>query len=148
MGLTINTRVIKKFKHRVLICSQDDVVIDNSGISLIRKGIYEAWAMIEPKKPSTFGIDGSAVLDPTKNRTHVIVTRFRSDIDVTASAWIYEKRLKSPARWFKILSFVDENEDSEYFAFTCRVMEAGEGLTEPVDARLSLAVPLPNGVSI
>lgn len=149
MGLTLDTRVLKKFKHRLVVCSQDDVVVDAGEMSLSRKGVYEGWAAITPRRSSTWSEQGNAVMDPANLRSHIIIMRYRADVDITSFAWLYEKQLKSPPRWFKILTVVDENENSEYFKFECHLVEKGEdNIVTPEGRKMDIASPLPHGVSL
>lgn len=131
MSMTLNTRIIGKFRHRVVICSQTDVVTENCEMRLTREGIYGAWAMITPKAFSMFSQQGDAVLDPSLRRSHIIVTRYNSLIDITATAWIYEKRLKSSPRWYKVLSVGDEFENSQFFQFNVKLMQSTHDAIEP-----------------
>lgn len=133
MGQTLDTRVLKKFKHRLTVCSQSDVVVENKTIVLTRKGIYTGWAMITNRRAQAFSVEGASVLEPREQRTHYIVMRYRPDVIITTAAWLYEERRKSPPRWFKIINVSDENELGEYFRFEVRLMEAGDDLIEPVD---------------
>jgi hypothetical protein len=140
MGQTVDTRVIKKFKHRVQVCSAADVVVDGK-LEFSQKFIYDGWAMINPRRTSTFSPEGHTVFEEKDRRTHFIHMRYNPQVVITTSAWIYEKRLKSPPRWFKILFAGDEFEDSRYFKFDCRLMEAGDDILEPVSDQKFLGVP-------
>lgn len=131
MGQTLDTRVIKKFKHRLTVCSQADVVVENKTMVLSRKGIYTGWAMITNRRASAFSVEGQTVLEPREQRTHYIIMRYRSDIEITTAAWLHEARLKSAPRWFKILNVMDENELGEYWKFEVRLMENSDEAIEP-----------------
>lgn len=110
-------------KHKLLVCRADDVVIDGAEIRLEKSGIYAGWAAIKAKKPSTYVPQGVTVGEPVDKPTHVITMNFRSDVEITSAAWLYEARLKSPPRWFKILSLV---EGCDYFEFHCRLTERSD----------------------
>lgn len=131
MGLTIDTRVAKKFKHRLSVCRQEDVVLEND--LLYRKHeIYTGWAMVERRRAQTFSPDGQSVLEEHNRRTHFIRMRYRPDVEITMAAWLYEHRMKSAPRWFKVLNVGDEYEDSRYFLFECRLMEQGDQTIKPI----------------
>lgn len=143
---------IADFKHRIAICSMQDVVEENGVMSLVRKDVYHAWAKIIPMAQSLFNRDGDSVKQSREVRTHKIVIRFRRDIDFTVAAWIYEERLQSGSRWFKMISAVDQGEVGRYFEMDCRLVERGSNLNTPVDPVAkpseSIAIPLPQGVRL
>lgn len=70
-------------------------------------------------------------MEPREQRTHYIIMRYRSDIEITTAAWLHEARLKSAPRWFKILNVMDENELGEYWKFEVRLMENSDEAIEP-----------------
>lgn len=141
MSQVVDTRVMKKFKHRLAVCSARDVVVEGK-LEFSKKFIYEGWAMINPRRQQTFSPNGHSILEEKDRRTHFIHMRYRHDIEITSSAWLYEKRLKSAPRWFKILFVGDEYEDGRYFKFDCRLMEMGDNLIDPEDdAEKYLGVP-------
>jgi hypothetical protein len=140
MGLTVDTRVIKKFKHRVQVCSAEDVVV-NGKLEFRQKFIYDGWAMINPRRTQTFSMEGQTVFEEKDRRTHFIHMRYNPNVLLTTSAWIYEARLKSPPRWFKILFSGDEYEDSRYFKFDCRLMSTGDDILEPQNDQKFVGIP-------
>lgn len=141
MGLTVDTRVQKKFKHRVHLCRAEDVVVDNQ-LVFQKRAVHEGWAMIETRRVSTFSAQDHAVYEEKDRRTHFIYMRYNPGLDITLAAWLYEERRKSPPRWFKILFAGEEHDDSRYFQFDCRLMERGDNLIEPVAANApQLGVP-------
>lgn len=132
-------------KHRVVVCAAKDFVNDAAGLVTFRQGAYEGWAAIIAKKPSQFSRDGFNV-DESKAKTHDIFMSYRHDVDITVAAWIYDKRMKSPSRWFKVLAIED---DGINFKFSCRIDEASEGAMEPVadaKAKIGQASALPDNV--
>jgi head-tail adaptor len=141
---------IGEFKHRLMICSMKDVVIQSATMLLVRQDVYKAWAMIMPKRTSTFSKEGYAVKESNEQASHKILIRYNPHVDVTSAAWLYEERLKSPARWFKILGVANKDECSEYFEFSCRIVEQSDLVEKPVKDAASVvgAMPLPKGVSL
>ena len=137
---------IAKMRHRVHLCSQKDVVEDGT-LKLNRKGVLSMWAAIEAKSGSTFSTTGAAFGDSQNRRTHVIMTRYHRDLDITVMAWVYEERRKSAARWFKIIRWYEKD---EYFVFDCRLVEqGGSAIVEPThtdEQRTGPAKGLPEGV--
>lgn len=139
--------MIAKLRHKINLCSQKDVVV-GSEIKLIREDILATWAMIEVKKGSMF-VNGAAVRDNRNARTHCIYIRYRSDLEITGYAWIYEERHLSPPRWFKILTVQEtESGGSPLYEFDCRIVERGDDLAEPVEEGSGPAVGLPHGVNL
>lgn len=123
--------MIAKLRHRLVLCSQKDVV-DDGTLHLKRAGVMSMWAAIEPKKASTFTPQGAASQENRSTRTHCITTRYHRDIDISNLAWLYEERRKSAPRWFKILSVVQtEKAGSEYFMFDCRLVERSDNAPAP-----------------
>lgn len=148
MGMTLDTRVLKKFKHRLTVCSQKDVVVENETMVLKRKGIYTGWAMITNRRASQFSPQGQTVLEPRAQRTHVIIMRYRADIEITSAAWLYEKRRRSAPRWYKVINVEDENELGEYFKFEVRLMEASDEAIKPTTTEPSHGYVVPTGVNL
>lgn len=123
MGLAIAERT-----HKLLVCSAADVVVTSDTIVLEKKGIYSGWAKVVPKKPSTYAPQGMTVEEPTDKPTHEITMNYRPDVEITSAAWLYEARLKSPPRWFKILSVMEKG---DMFVFSCRLTERGDNAPKP-----------------
>lgn len=144
MGQTVDTRVLKKFKHWMQVCSARDVIVGDQ-LQFSQKFIYEGWAMINPRRQQTFSAEGHSVMEEKDRRTHFIHMRYNPNVEITTSAWIYEERRLSPPRWFKILFSGDEYEDGRYFKFDCRLMEAGDSIIEPSDQNIP---GIPNGFKL
>ena len=138
MGLTVDTRIAKKFKHRLAVCRQEDVVV-GSELVYAKQQIYTGWAYIERRRAGTFSAQDQAVYAEKDQRTHFIRMRYRPDVLISTAAWLYEERLKSPPRWFKILFSGDEHEDSRYFYFECKLMERGDDVISPLDQGATLS---------
>jgi len=130
MGLTVDTRIRRKFRHRVRICRAEDVIVDGKML-ISKRHIHEGWAMINPRRTQTFSAAGHTVYEEKDRRTHFIHMNYTPELLLTTAAWIYEERLKSVPRWFKILFSGDEYEDSRYFKFDCRLIEHGDDIIEP-----------------
>jgi hypothetical protein len=141
MGLTVDTRIRKKFKHRVAICRAEDVVIDGQ-LVFQKRFIKEGWAMIETRRVQTFSQQNQAVFEEKDRRTHFIYMNYDPNLLLSTAAWLYEERRKSPPRWFKILFAGEEHDDSMFFQFDCRLIERGDDIMEPVmSQRPQLGVP-------
>lgn len=130
MGMTVDTRIAKKFKHRLAVCRQSDVISGNQ-LVYSKQQIYTGWAYVERRRAGTFSDRDQAVLAEKDQRTHFIRMRYRPDVLISTAAWLYEEQLKSPPRWFKILFSGDEHEDSRYFYFECKLMERGDDVISP-----------------
>ncbi len=142
---------IASLKHRVAICSMKDVVVGPSEITLAREPVYNAWACIEQKRKSLFSGSGDAIKQNRETQTHLVIIRFRRDIDFTQAAWFYEQRLQSGARWFKVLEMGEDVEDGEFMKFSCRMVERGADISPPVAAEAPGAHyvnGLPQGVKL
>lgn len=146
---------IMDFKHRIVICSMDDIAMTAEGVmSLVREGIYKCWASINPVRLSTWAPTGFAVKDDMNERTHEIFIRNRRDIDFSSAAWAYEKRLKSGDRWYKLTRNVVYMEDGEFLQMDARLSERGDTLTKPTPVAtdhaddVSQASPMPQGVKL
>jgi head-tail adaptor len=131
MGLTVDTRIAKKFKHRLSVCRQEDVM-EGKELVYRKQEIYTGWAMIDRRRAGTFSQQDQAVFAEKDQRTHFIRMRYRPDVLISTAAWLYEARLKSAPRWFKILFAGDEYEDSRYFYFECKLIEHGDEVIQPV----------------
>lgn len=145
---------IAKLKHRVKLCSQADVVTGDGEFTLSRATVLTVWAGIEVKQSSMFNREGGfAIGEANTRQTHVITTRYRRDIDIGQTAWIYEERLQSAPRWFKVLAVSDYD---ECWIFKCRLYQQGEAAVAPTDEDDSeykpempgSAVPLPPGIKL
>jgi len=141
------------FKHRVAICSMHDIVESAGVMSLKRTDVYHCWAKITPVRGSMFSAPGYAIQENRNNRSHLIAIRVRYDIDFTSSAWIYEERIQSPSRWYKILDGVNAYESGEYFEISARLIEQGAAVLPPSDSTADCApvlgaTPLPKGVRL
>lgn len=123
----------RDLKHRIALCAGQDVVTDNGTLILTRKDVLNTWAKIESKAASMFSRQGFAIMEDRNKQTHLISIRMRRDIDITSAAWVYEERMQSGARWFKVLGIKDDGEDSDVTILSCKIIQRGEDLVEPVE---------------
>lgn len=142
---------IADLRHRVHLCSQKDVVV-GTDLKLAREGVLSMWAAIEARAASTFSPTGASMGEPRNKRSHVITTRYHRDLDISVLAWLYEERLKSAPRWFKIIKVaVTEGKGSQFFKFDCRLVESTADIVEPVHESAAATGPvwgLPEGVKL
>lgn len=141
---------IAKLQHRVILCSQRDVIKPNGDLTLNRGEVAEMWANIEQKQGSSFNRQGAAMNDARSRQTHVITVRYRWDLNISVMAWIYEKRLKSPPRWFKVLKTGQtEHAGNAFQTFSCRLVERSDDAVEPTpEAIEGPAMHMPHGVKL
>lgn len=143
---------IATFRHRVTICSADDVVTSDGEISIVKRKAWDAWAKIEPKRGSMFGRDGQVIKESRDAASHQIAIRYRSDKVIASSAWIFESRMRSEPRWFKILKVRDEGEVGFLWVFECRLVEKSDLIQRPHEAKpadpAGIVSPLPQGVQL
>lgn len=133
-------------KHYVALCSAKDVVIDGAEIVLARPEVARVWAKIAPTRGS-FMVGGFEAGVSRETPTHEITLRYRSDLDISATAWIYEERLAAPPRWFKVLEEVDVDEAGRWTRVKCRLVNRSDEAAAP-SSLPGGAVPPPKGVSL
>lgn len=143
---------IRKLSHRVTLCRASDVLDINGALSLHRAGIFEAWAHIAPQRSSYFSPGGVVVKEQRDYGSHHIFIRFRTDAAVTSTAWIYEQRLTSMPRWYKVIDVLDYEEEGRFWRLSCRLVEAADTIAKPElttqPASSSVTMPLPAGVKL
>jgi head-tail adaptor len=138
--------MIAKLRHRVVLCRQHDIVEVAGEMTLKREGITFGWAEIVAKKASAFSPHGAAIKDSRNTRSHIITMRYRTDLNISIMAWVYEERLKSSPRWFKVLSYTEtESGGSPCWKLDCRLVERGDDLATPTEAD-AVQKGLPKGV--
>lgn len=137
---------IASLRHKIILCRQEDVVISEEGLRLNRDAVATLWAGIDPVRPSAFSPNGATMREGKAIRTHMIFTRYRWDLNVSVMAWIYEARLRSVPRWFKIVS-VSHSEDkgNSLWSFYVRLIERGDEISQPSSG---LVTGLPEGVRL
>lgn len=131
-------------RHRLVLCRQDDVISSETGFQLRREEVKTVLASITEKSGSPFTKAGFA--HSGNERTHIIMIRYRSSINLSEMAWLYEKRVKSSPRWFKILS-VGQTEDcsTEYWNINAKLVERSDEAIKPANP---VVISLPNGVKL
>lgn len=120
-------------KHRVIVCSQKSDVDDEGNLLITRAGVIQGWAAIEPVKAIRFSREGVSMQKDTMQPTHDITMNYNPEVNISVSAWVYEHRLKSPPRWFKVISVVNIDECSTYMKLRCRLVEVSDNVEPPVD---------------
>lgn len=137
-------------RHKLLLCTQDDIVTENNDWIVNRKAVMSVWAAIKTKAGSTFNPHGASMSKPVQ--THLIKIRYKRDVNVSNFAWLYEERRKSSPRWFKILKVSQtETSGTEYFEFSCRLVERGDEVPKPdqdLPESTNAAKAMPDGVSL
>jgi len=147
---------ISALRHRVSLCTQQDIVTADGGLRLPRAHVTTVWAAIEQRRTNSFGPNGAVSYVQDRNKyTHRIYIRRNPELLVTHTAWLYEARTKSAPRWFKVLD-VGETDSlwsplilnqrrASYmplFRFDCMLVERGDDLQEPEEpATLGAARP-------
>ena len=133
--MTIRETGISQLRHRIVLCTMQDVVEKDGRMHLTRKEVVETWARVRPFV--TFGAKGSFisqagyhVLDPNLHQSHWIVIRVQHRVDITAMAWIYEARRLAMPRWFKILGTI-ETEDNRWVEMAVHLHERSDAASPP-----------------
>lgn len=132
-----------RYKNRVTICRARDKVVDQD-IFVARDNVFSANAYIVAVRGSFFQ-DGYAVGESRVLYSHNIFIRVAPRFDVTGSAWIFEHRAITGARWYKILNTQDTCENGLEWRFLCRLVEKSDDIDEPTDSRV---VKLPEGIRL
>jgi len=138
--MTIGKTVIADLRHRIVLCTMQDVVEQNGTMELTRKEVVETWARIRPfltfgSKGSFIGTQGYTILDPKQHQSHWISIRFQHDVDINSTAWVYEARRKGLPRWYKVLG-ATETEDHRWLEIAVHLYERAE-TASPVQGALS-----------
>lgn len=122
---------ISKLKHRVALCTAHDVVTKNGTMELIRSTVVWTWADIEMQwnVHSFLSPIGFAIRESADRVTHYISVRSGIGVDVTSTAWIFEQRLKSQPRWYKVVGF---GESPGWLTMSCHLVEKSDNLQPPV----------------
>lgn len=141
---------VSDFRHMLILCSQNDVVMKNGMLAVKKIGVMPVRCKIEQKASSMFSPHGATMKDSSDSRTHQVTMRYHPEINISAMAWLYEERLISPPRWFKILK-VGQTEDqgSLFYIVDARITERSDFAATPTDsASKGPAVGLPSGVRL
>lgn len=128
-------------RHRVYLCTQNDVVVNDGELQLVRESIKGMWAEIinRPDEGVNSTPEGMTYGDSKITHTHRIRTRYDYRYNISNLAWIYEMRRKSSPRWFKIIS-VDQTEQSgtQYFMFYVRLTERSDQAAMPEEWQVAM----------
>jgi head-tail adaptor len=139
---------IASLRHRLILCRQEDVVTENGEFKLNRSSVVAIWASIKEKFPSNITNQGASTEDRNL-RSHVIMSRYAPHINLSSMAWLYEARLKSSPRWFKILRVGQtETAGTLYFKVDARLTERGDHVVNPDTQANSPVVNLPAGMKL
>jgi head-tail adaptor len=120
---------VAALRHRISLCTMQDVVVDGDEMRLTRKEVFGAWAAIETKRGSMFATGGVVIQEAQDVQSHLITIRYRYDYTISSAAWVFEQRLKSEPRWYKILSVKDTT--SEWWVLSCRLVEKSDLVSQP-----------------
>jgi hypothetical protein len=127
------TVTISELSHRILLCTADDVMVAGQSIALKREAKRECWAKIEEHRGQRFyGDGGMAIQEGRDHSSHKITIRYRPDMPVSALAWIYEARLTSEPRWYKVLEGSDAGERGRYQVLRCRLVQMSDIIVAPI----------------
>jgi hypothetical protein len=126
---------ISQLKRRVAICTMKDVVMSSDTMELRREAVVWTWAKIDHQQhlPSFISEAGFAIKELATRATHRIRVRSGLGIDYSSAAWIYEEFRQSPARWYKVLGFVDDTRNT--VMLECHLVESSE-LAKPTRGEL------------
>lgn len=120
---------IADLKHRVNLCTMNDVVTDGEGMRLTRTDVFGAWAAIEAKRGSMYAKSGVVIEESREVQSHLITIRYRYDFEISSAAWIYEEPCKSPPRWYKVLAVKEASCD--WWVLSCRIVEKSDFVSQP-----------------
>ena len=128
-GLEFQTK-ISDLRNKISLCTMRDVVEEGGVMTLARDNIATVWAQVypQPHLPSFVSRYGYAVQEPAARATHLITVRYQIDLDISTAAWIYEARLKSPPRWYKVLGFYEKE---NFITMHAHLVERSEFATPP-----------------
>ena len=106
-----------------------DVVLEGDAMTLSREAVVFTWANIvhQWNQPSFLGAAGYAVKELAERPTHLITVRYGLQLEYSSAAWVYEQRLKSPPRWYKIVGF---SEQERWVMLHCHLVEKSDKVTK------------------
>lgn len=130
---------IADLKYRIALCTSKDVVVSGAVMELRREAVVWTWAAIEHQThmSSFLSRAGYAVQEPANRPTHRITVRAGLDLEYSSAAWVYEVRLKSAPRWYKVVGFVEED---CHVMLECHLVERNED-AKPVNVSPLKAAP-------
>lgn len=141
---------IKEFRHSVVLCSSKDVIESEEDVSITKTEVVKRWAKIETRKPfSKWNTYGYSEDNDANEPTHRIVFYMDRTMDISSTAWVYEKRLQSGDRWYRVVSIKELDEGSLYTVMNCVLKQRGDTLAPIVKKPdVCLAAELPSGVRL
>jgi hypothetical protein len=136
---------IADLKRRIALCTQNDVVTENGMMVLSRNPVTWVWARIDdalnlPSFQSTAGYSFKESYNAWK--THRIIIRSRTWLELSSMAWIYEERLKTSPRWYKYLGFDDAD---EWILLSTHLIERSPDVLPPIN---NILQPQPSNVRL
>jgi hypothetical protein len=114
----------------LIVCTSQDVSLNDGAFTLLRAGLFEVWACVEQKRSTAWHKSGYRD-DKINAATHVVKIRARPEIDFTTAAYFYEERPLSGSRWFEVGPYIEACKD-EYW-FDCKVIERNNGAVKPAN---------------
>lgn len=135
---------LSDLRHRLVLCRQDDVISSEAGFQLRREEVKTVLASVTEKSGTPYTKSGHA--NSGDGRTHIIMIRYRPSLNLSEMAWLYEKRVKSSPRWFKVLSIGQTEESSTpYWKINAKLVERSDDAPKPTNP---VVVGLPPGVKL
>lgn len=124
---------VSDLRNRVALCSMRDVVEKDGMMALTRHEVVRCWAQVKASTNLAVMLSqrGYAIKDGFTQLSHNITIRAGIGVDITSAAWVYEERLKSQPRWYKVLGFV---EDGNWLVLSCHLVEKSDAVTPPQNA--------------
>lgn len=141
---------IADYTHRIVLCSGYDEIAGAAQVFQSKYAIAEVWACIKEVR-TTFhvGSRGTDVEEGKDRYSHNITIRWRPDLNITGHAWVYEKRVKTGGRWWKVIGIKETDESQLEFVLQARLAEKSDFVAAPTaPAPTSGATPLPAGVRL
>lgn len=147
---------IGQLRHRVVLCTSDDVIISGSTIAIARREAARVYASIETKRGQQWTRDGLPAKDGREQSSHSITIRHRRGVKISAFAWVYHERKDEPPRWYKVIDRKETDPGGQYDWFvtlSCRLVEEADDLVTPAPAGTDQSVAsivsgLPEGVTL
>ena len=119
-------RRVAEYRHKVTLCRARDQVVGQD-IFVARDEIFTANASIVAVRGSYF-LNGFAVDEGRNLYSHNVFLRVDPKYDITGSAWVFERRVKTPSRWYKVLSVQDSKEDGYEWRLLCRLVQKSDDI--------------------
>jgi hypothetical protein len=109
-----------------------DVIEKDGNMSLAREARMWVWAHVDAalNLPSFISQAGYAIFNPVSQATHRVIIRAASGVEATTAAWVYEKRLRSSPRWYKVLGWT---ESDMWLLLNTHLMERSDQAQPPLN---------------